>query len=130
MLLNNWRRGLRKLFYIIACLVCSLFFYSGQVLAGVEAVKIEVGDVETTQIIMTHHAKQRAKERGTNEEEIKQTIVYGEQLPAKQRRLKFIKTFAYNNIWNGRYFNNKKLEVVAVKEDESWIIITVITKFF
>lgn len=135
--MNNWLKDLRNIFYIIICLVASLFFYNSGAFANsvikADDVKIDsssIGDFETTKLIMTNHAKQRAEERGTNEEEIKQTIFYGEQFPAKQGRLKFEKTFAYKNIWNGRYYNSKKLEVIAVKEDEGWVAITVITKFF
>lgn len=76
------------------------------------------------------HALERAEQRGTNEEEIKETVLSGEKFPAKRNRVGFRRNFAYRNEWEGRYFENKQLEVFAAEELNGWYVVTVITKFF
>jgi hypothetical protein len=81
-------------------------------------------------IIIHPHALERMKERGTNEEEIKHTIEYGEEFTAKNERTGFRMNFPYADNWRGKYYNNKQIEVYAVKEFNNWVVITVISKYF
>jgi len=82
------------------------------------------------QIDIDNHALIRAQERGTNEQEIRETIFAGEQFLAKRGRTGFRKNFVYKGIWVEKYFENKQLEVFAAKQENGWYVITVITKFF
>ena len=54
------------------------------------------------------HALQRAHERGTNEEEIKDAVKNGEEFPAKFGRTGFRKNFLYNAKWNGNTIQQNK----------------------
>ena len=70
------------------------------------------------------------QERGATEEEVKATIENGEQFPVKFERMGFRRNFNYDGTWQGRQFKTKQVEVYAVEEDEVWVVITVITRYF
>ncbi|MEW6103526.1 MAG: DUF4258 domain-containing protein [bacterium] len=76
------------------------------------------------------HAKERLKERGATEEEIIKTIEEGERFRAKFGRIGFRRNFACESIWRGKKYKTKQIELYAVKEDENFIVITVLVKYF
>jgi hypothetical protein len=76
------------------------------------------------------HAVLRCEERGTNEDEIVQTVLKGDTFPAKHGRTGFRRNFPGRWLWRNRAFDTKQLEVYAVHEDGRWLAITVIVKFF
>lgn len=81
--------------------------------------------------IMIHqHAKDRMVERGASEEEVVLTIKTGEEFQAKFNRIGYRHNFSFNNLWKGKKYNIKQLEVYAVRENSDLIVITVLTKFF
>lgn len=71
------------------------------------------------------HTLQRAVERGATENEIKETINTGVNILAKSGRLGKSKSFSFAANRNGKYFEEKKLEVYYVIENNSIITITV-----
>jgi len=75
------------------------------------------------------HAKERLAERGATEEEVFATIRDGEQFPAKYGRSGFRRNFRYEAHWNGRVYATKQIEAYAV-EEEGWLVITVLVKYF
>jgi len=76
------------------------------------------------------HALERMKERGATEDEVETTVKQGEQFPTKFNRTGFRRNFPFNNMWRGRYYENKQIEVYAVTEGADWVVITVITRYF
>lgn len=76
------------------------------------------------------HALMRAQERGTCEEEIRDTVHFGESFPAKLRRTEFRSVFVYDDFWEGTYYRNKQVHAFAAPQPDGWHVITVITKFF
>jgi len=130
---------LRSLFHLVICFILYIAFCNNVVLAnssinpdnvvagGVFDYNVENKNVE---VVIGNHAKERAKQRGANYQEIIKTVFEGRKFPAKKERVKFEKTFSYNDYWNERYFRYKKLEVIAAPKDYGWYVITVITKFF
>lgn len=80
-------------------------------------------DVE---FIYTHHARERMAQRGANDNEVEDTLLTGEEVPAKDGKQKFEKTYDTICKYRGRAYEQKKVEVVAKKEENDWIIITVI----
>ena len=76
------------------------------------------------------HAKARIEERGATEDEAIMTIEKGESFPAKFNRTGFRHNFPFNSIRKGKTYNTKQVEAYAIKENDDWIILTVITKFF
>lgn len=62
-------------------------------------------------------------------EEVRATVAGGEQFPAKYGRTGFRRNFPVKGIWNGRSYANKQVEAYAVEEN-GWLVITVMVKFF
>lgn len=77
------------------------------------------------QIQIEPHTLLRAKERGASEDEIIDTINNGKDIRAKPARLGKEKVFAFAERRNGKFYNQKKLEVYYTIEGEKIITITV-----
>ncbi len=76
------------------------------------------------------HARERAAERGATEQEIIATVTEGESFAAKYGRQGFRRNFAYNGMWRGRFYATKQVEAYAVDEAGSWLVITVLVRYF
>jgi len=76
------------------------------------------------------HAAQRANERGAGTEEIKTTVLLGEVFPAKFDRTGFRMNFPFAREWNGKPYETKQIEVYCVRENDQWLVITVLVKYF
>lgn len=76
------------------------------------------------------HAHERMQERGSTEEEVNVTIQSGESFPAKFGRTGFRRNFSFFSEWRGKFYNTKQVEAYAIKEQNDWFVITVITKYF
>jgi len=75
------------------------------------------------------HAKVRLNERGATEIEVIETVAQGEPFPAKYGRTGFRRNFLFNKVWREKYYATKQVEAYAVQEN-GWLVITVIVKFF
>ena len=75
------------------------------------------------------HARARLQERGATEAEVLATVQEGERFPARWGRVGFRRNFAYNELWRGRHYETKQVEAIAV-EDNGWLVITVLVKFY
>jgi hypothetical protein len=69
-------------------------------------------------------------ERGTTEHEVVATVVAGERFPAKFGRTGFRRNFIFRGEWMGRKYASKQVEAYAVPEEDGWLVITVLVKFF
>lgn len=76
------------------------------------------------------HAEDRLLERGALEAEVVATVLTGETFPAKFGRTGFRRNFSYGATWRGRHYETKQIEAYAVWENESWLVISIVTKFF
>lgn len=76
------------------------------------------------------HARERMKERGATENEVKATVEHGERFPAKFGRTGFRRNFLFENEWRGRHYRTKQVEAYAVQEGADWLVITIITRYF
>jgi hypothetical protein len=85
---------------------------------------------EHVDVEIHEHALGRLPERGATKEEILQTVQGGEVFPAKYGRTGFRRNFAYGALWRGRHYETKQVEAYAVWENDSWLVITIITKYF
>ncbi len=68
------------------------------------------------------HARERAIERGTSEEEIAATVEAGERFAAKHGRTGFRRNFPFGSIWRGRRYATKQVEAYAVEENDHGIV--------
>lgn len=75
------------------------------------------------------HALARIAERGTAPAEVIATVEEGERFPAKFGRTGFRRNFVYNEVWCGRFFATKQVEAFCADEN-GWLVITVLVKFF
>ena len=76
------------------------------------------------------HARMGMIERGATEEEVIATVEHGEQFPARLGRTGFRRNFPFDDLWRGRHYNSKQIEVYAVRERADWLVITIITRYF
>lgn len=76
------------------------------------------------------HARERMRERGATEHEVRATVERGEQFPAKFGRAGFRRNFPFGSEWRGKYYRTKQVEAYAVQEGPDWLVISVITRYF
>ncbi|MGA8170886.1 MAG: DUF4258 domain-containing protein [Methylocystis sp.] len=81
-------------------------------------------------VLIEAHARERMSERGATEEEVAATVAQGEMFQAKFGRVGFRRNFNYDGLWRERLYATKQVEVLAVEENDQWVAITVIVKFF
>ena len=71
------------------------------------------------------HTLERALERGTNEEEIKDVVLTGFPIPAKYNREGKAKVFEFKQKRHNRYYEQKLVEVYFLIEGDDIITVTV-----
>ena len=71
------------------------------------------------------HTLERAEERGTSEEEIKDVIQTGFSIVAKYGRLGKAKVYAFKQNRHNRYYEQKRVEVFYAVEGERIVTVTV-----
>ncbi len=71
------------------------------------------------------HTLDRAKERGTNEQEIKDVIETGFEIPAKHGRIGRAKIYDFKRDRLRRYYEQKRDEVFYVIENNLAVTVTV-----
>jgi len=81
-------------------------------------------------IRLSGHAKEQLFFRGTTEEEVLEAIRTAQWGPAELNRLECKKNFAFENIWNKKYYKIKQVRPIFVEENEEIVVITVYTYFF
>ena len=75
--------------------------------------------------IIEPHTLKRALERGASENEILEVMEKGSSIKAKNDRFSKELVFDFKNIWNDKYYEQKKIEVIYTIEDDLIITITV-----
>jgi hypothetical protein len=76
------------------------------------------------------HALARLIERGATEAEVIATVESGSTFPAQLGRMGFRRNFPFNAEWQEKIYATKKVEVIATKVGDDWLVITVIVKYF
>ena len=71
------------------------------------------------------HTLQRAEERGTNIEEIHIVLEHGTEIPARGNRKAKAKVFSFKKERLGKYYEEKRVEVIYVEEENTVITVTV-----
>ena len=70
------------------------------------------------------HTLERALERGANEKEIEEVIETGFVIPAKHGRIGKAKIYEFNQERLGKYYDQKRVEVFYVIEENLIITVT------
>jgi hypothetical protein len=68
---------------------------------------------------------ERAQERGTTEEEIKEAIETGFPIPAKYARMGKAKIFPFSQARRGTYYEQKRVEVFYISQRDIIVTVTV-----
>jgi len=71
------------------------------------------------------HTLQRAEERGTNIEEIQIVLEHGTDIPARGNRKAKAKVFSFKRERLGKYYEEKRVEVIYLEEENIIITVTV-----
>lgn len=71
------------------------------------------------------HTLQRAEERGTNIEEIQIVLEQGTEIHARGNRKAKAKVFSFKKERLGKYYEEKRVEVIYIEEDKIIITVTV-----
>jgi len=71
------------------------------------------------------HTLKRAWERGTDEEEIRDVVLTGFPIPAKAGRLGRAKIYPFNQFRLGKFYEQKRVEVIYVVEGDTVVTVTV-----
>lgn len=77
------------------------------------------------EIQIDYHSLQRAEERGTTADEIRDVINNGTQISAKRGRLGKAKVYDFNQERHGKLYHQKRVEVIYTLVGELAITITV-----
>lgn len=81
-------------------------------------------------ITLSGNAQVRATERGVLPEEIVETVQAGESFPAKQGRIGYRANFQFNAEQNGKWYAIKQVETVGVEEQGTFVVVTLLSKYF
>ena len=76
------------------------------------------------------HARARMSERGASEDELEAALRDGEQFAAKFGRQGFRRNFRFDAVWRGRNYAMKQVEAIAIFEEDDWLVITVVVRYF
>jgi hypothetical protein len=77
------------------------------------------------EIVLELHTLKRALERGASKEEITSVILNGYDIPAKRDKLARTLVFDFKNMWNSKFYEQKRIEVIYTIEDDKIVTITV-----
>lgn len=77
------------------------------------------------EIQIDSHILERAKERGTNEDEIKEVVEKGFTIPAKYGRIGKAKVYDFKQKRHGKYYEQKRVEVFYMIEESLILTVTV-----
>ncbi len=71
------------------------------------------------------HTLRRAEERGANIEEIEITLENGIEIPARGNRKAKAKVFSFKQERIGKYYEEKRVEVIYIEDEDIMITVTV-----
>lgn len=71
------------------------------------------------------HTLQRAEERGTSVQEIEDVLHTGTEVPAKGGRRAKAKVYPFRQTRLGKYYEQKRVEVIYAVEGETLVTVTV-----
>ncbi|TDI92521.1 MAG: DUF4258 domain-containing protein [Caldithrix sp.] len=81
-------------------------------------------------IRLTKHALEQCQERGTNEDEVRESILQGSRQEGKKGKFLYRLNFQYDSEWQGTYYRIKQVAPVVAEEKSEIVVITVYTFFF
>ncbi len=80
-------------------------------------------------ILISRHTLEVAQMRGASTEEIEEVILTGFPVPAKYERIGKGKVFPFQGEWYGRHYQQNRVEVFYVVEENAIITVTVLVMY-
>lgn len=80
---------------------------------------------EEARIQVDPHTLERAEERGTNEAEVRDVLQTGVPIPGKHGREGKAKIYDFKRVRNGKYFEQKRVEMFYTIGGQTWVTATV-----
>ena len=81
-------------------------------------------------IRLSDHARGYLVRRGFTETEVHETIRTSPWQPAQRGRQEAIKDFSFQALWNGTFYNTKRVRPIFVEDSAEIVVVTVYTYFF
>jgi hypothetical protein len=81
-------------------------------------------------IVLTWHARQRLRERGTSEEHVRLAVRIGRSEPARRGLLLYRLDVPFGGTWCGRRYSSMQVAPVVAREPERLVVVTVYTFFY
>ena len=81
-------------------------------------------------IRLTKHANGYVETRGFTFEEVQAAIRGAQWGPATNGRLECFKEFPFHAVWNGKYYQTKRVRPIFVEEELEIVVVTVYTYFY
>jgi len=81
-------------------------------------------------IVFTVHARERMRERGANEEDVREAIRIGQREPAQRGLVQFRLNLEFKREWDGRYYGVQQVVPVVAEEEARLVVVTVYAFYF
>lgn len=80
-------------------------------------------------IVLTWHARQRIRERGTSEEHVRLAVRIGCAEPARRGLLLIRLDVPFGGVWFGRAYSSMQVAPLVAREPDRLVVVTVYTFF-
>ncbi|MBI4526738.1 MAG: DUF4258 domain-containing protein [Deltaproteobacteria bacterium] len=81
-------------------------------------------------IVFTTHARQRMRERGAREDDVREAIRIGQRETAHRGLVLYRLNVEFNREWDGRYYGVQQVAPVVAEEKDRFVVVTVYTFYF
>jgi hypothetical protein len=81
-------------------------------------------------VVFTQHARERVRERGTREEDVREAVRVGQREPAQRGLSMFRLNLEFKREWDGRYYGVQQVVPIVAEEAERFVVVTVYAFYF
>lgn len=81
-------------------------------------------------LVFTLHAGQRMRERGANEQDVREALRAGRREEAQRGLVQYRLTQEFNRSWGGRFYAARQILVVVDEEPFRTVVVTVYAFYF
>jgi hypothetical protein len=81
-------------------------------------------------VVFSTHARQRLRERGTTEEDVRRAIREGQREPAQRGFFLYRLNLQFKREWDGRYYAVQQVAPIVAEKSDELVVITVYTFYF
>jgi hypothetical protein len=78
----------------------------------------------------TRHARERMRQRGASEEDVREAIRIGRRGPAQRGLWQYRLNVEFQRDWDGRHYAVQQILAVVAEEESERVVVTVYTFYF